>query len=49
MSELVESGLLRGAPVDALGYPYILSDAGKADLNLKSPLRDKWIKAPASK
>jgi hypothetical protein len=49
ISELVESGLLRGAPVDALGYAYILSDAGKAELNLKSPLRDKWIKAPASK
>jgi hypothetical protein len=49
MSELVESGLLRGVPVDALGYSYILSDAGKAELNLKSPLRDKWIKALASK
>ena len=49
MSELVQSGLLRGAPVDALGYPYILSEAGKAELNLKTPLRDRWIKAPASK
>jgi hypothetical protein len=47
MSELVQSGLLRGEPVDALGYPYILSEAGKAELNLKTPLRDKWIKAPA--
>jgi hypothetical protein len=49
MSELVQSGLLRGEPKDALGYPYILSEAGKAELNLKTPLRDKWIKAPASK
>jgi hypothetical protein len=49
MSELVQSGLLRGAPVDALGYPYILSEAGKAELNLKTPLRERWIKAPASK
>jgi hypothetical protein len=49
MSELVRSGLLRGAPVDALGYPYILSEAGKAELNLNTPLRDRWIKAPASK
>jgi hypothetical protein len=49
LSELVQSGLLRGEPVDALGYPYVLSEAGKAELNLKSPLRDRWIKAPASK
>ena len=49
MSELVQSGLLHGAPVDALGYPYILSEAGKAELNLKTPLRERWIKAPASK
>src|ERR1700731_5120368 len=44
MSELVQSGLLRGAPVDALGYPYTLSEAGKAELNLKTPLRERWIK-----
>src|SRR3984893_4338202 len=49
MSELVQSGLLRGAPLDALGYPYILSEAGKAELNLKTPLRERWIKAPESK
>jgi hypothetical protein len=41
--------LLHGEPIDALGYPYILSEAGKAELNLKTPLRDKWIKAPESK
>src|SRR6202045_3774113 len=46
MSELVQSGLLRGAPVDALGYPYTLSEAGKAELNLKTPLRERWIKDP---
>jgi hypothetical protein len=49
MRELVQSGLLHGEPVDGLGYPYILSEEGKAELNLKTPLRDKWIKAPASK
>jgi hypothetical protein len=49
MRELVHSGLLRVEPVDGLGYPYILSEDGKAELNLKTPLRDKWIKAPASK
>ncbi len=45
ISELVQSGLLRGEPVDALGYPYVLSEAGKAELNPKSPLREKWIKS----
>jgi tetratricopeptide (TPR) repeat protein len=45
MSELFQSGLLRGEPVDPLGYPYIFSEAGKAELNLKTPLREKWIKA----
>jgi hypothetical protein len=49
MSELVQSGLLRGEPVDPSGYLYILSEAGKAELNLKTPLRDKWFKEPASK
>jgi tetratricopeptide (TPR) repeat protein len=49
MSELVQSGLLLGEPVDPLGYAYVLSEAGKAELNSNSPLRDKWIKAPASK
>src|SRR6202035_956354 len=36
ISELVGSGLLRGEPVDALGYPYVLSEAGKAELNPNS-------------
>lgn len=49
MSELVVSGLLPGEPVDALGYPYVLSGKGKAELNSTTPLRDKWIKAPANK
>jgi len=45
ISELVQSGFLHGEPVDALGYPYVLSEAGKAVLNSKSPLREKWIKS----
>jgi len=49
MSDLVLSGLLLGEPVDPLGYPYVLSEAGKAEINSESPLRKKWIKAPASK
>src|ERR1700731_388622 len=46
MSELVQNGLLRREPVDALGYPYTLSEAGKAELNLKTPLRERWMKDP---
>jgi hypothetical protein len=48
MSELAQSGLLRGEPVDALGYTYVLSEGGKAEINLESPLRDKKIKTPAN-
>jgi tetratricopeptide (TPR) repeat protein len=46
VSELVRAGLLQGVPVDALGYPYTLSEDGKAELNLDSPLLEKQIMAP---
>jgi tetratricopeptide (TPR) repeat protein len=46
VSELVQAGLLQGVPVDALGYPYTLSEAGKAEINLDSPLLEKQIMAP---
>jgi tetratricopeptide (TPR) repeat protein len=46
VSELVRAGLLQGVPVDALGYPYTLSEEGKAELNLDSPLLEKQIMAP---
>ena len=36
--ELVNAGLLRGAPVDPDGIPYVIGKDGKADLNLDSPL-----------
>ncbi len=49
INELVRSGLLRGAPVDALGYPYTLSEEGKAEINLDSPLLEKQIMAPKEK
>ncbi len=32
ISELVQAGLLKGVPVDALGYAYTLSEDGKAEL-----------------
>jgi hypothetical protein len=43
MSELVQAGLLKGAPVDALGYAYTLSEEGKAELNVDSPLLEKQV------
>jgi hypothetical protein len=49
ISDLVKAGLLRGAPVDPLGYPYTLSDDGKAQLNLDSPLTEKQIMAQPRK
>jgi len=49
MSELVLSGLLLGEPVDPLGYPYVLSEAGKAEISAESPLKKKSIKTPGSK
>jgi hypothetical protein len=49
LSELVQAGLLQGTPVDALGYPYTLSEEGKAEINLDSPLLEKQIMAPKDK
>jgi len=43
VSELVQSGLLKGAPVDALGYAYTLSGDGKAELSVDSPLLEKQV------
>jgi hypothetical protein len=43
ISELVQAGLLKGAPVDALGYAYTLSEEGKAELNVDSPLLEKQV------
>jgi hypothetical protein len=39
MSELVQEGLLRGEPMDPLGYPYVLSEGGTAEINPQSPLK----------
>jgi len=43
ISELVQAGLLKGVPVDALGYAYTLSEDGKAELNVESPLLEKQV------
>jgi hypothetical protein len=43
ISDLVQAGFLRGAPTDADGYPYVLDEDGKADLNLNSPLLEEKL------
>ncbi|MGH9677337.1 MAG: tetratricopeptide repeat protein, partial [Candidatus Acidiferrum sp.] len=43
MSELIQAGLLRGEPVDPLGYTYVLGPDGKAALNLDSPLLEEQL------
>jgi len=48
ISEMVLSGLLLGEPVDPSGYPYVLSEAGKAEMNPESPLKKKAITSPGS-
>ena len=49
LSALVQAGLLQGTPVDALGFPYTLSEEGKAQLNLDSPLLEKQVMVQPSK
>ena len=43
IAELIEAGLLKGAPRDPDGYPYVLGEGGKAELNLNSPLLEKTL------
>ena len=38
LQDLINAGLLRGAPVDPLGFVYVFDADGKAQLNPKSPL-----------
>jgi len=38
LNELVSAGVLRGAPVDPEGIPYVVGMTGHAELNSKSPL-----------
>jgi len=44
ISELAQTGLLSGQPVDPEGYPYVLGQLGRAEPNPKSPLREEWLK-----
>ena len=43
MLELVQAGLVRGLPVDPLGYEYVFGEDGKAELNLDSPLLEEQL------
>jgi hypothetical protein len=43
MRELIDAGLLRGVPVDPEGYPYVIGEDGKAELNLNSPLLEQQV------
>ena len=43
MSELVQGGLLPRAPGDPQGYPYVLGEGGKAELNLNSPMLEEKL------
>jgi hypothetical protein len=43
LNDLVQAGLLRGMPVDPLGYVYVIGEDGKAELNLDSPLLEQQV------
>jgi hypothetical protein len=43
MSELVQAGLLPRMPGDPDGYPYVLGEGGKAELNLNSPMLEEKL------
>jgi hypothetical protein len=44
IEELVEAGLLPGAPRDPQNYPYVIGDDGKAAIHPESPLLADWIR-----
>ena len=43
MSELVQAGLLTGSARRSEGYPYVLGEGGKAELNLNSPMLEEKL------
>ncbi len=43
MTEMVQAGLLRGIPSDAMGYAYVFGEDGKAELNVESPLLEQQL------
>jgi tetratricopeptide (TPR) repeat protein len=43
MSDMIQAGLLRGLPIDPMGYAYVFGEDGKAELNLDSPLLEQQL------
>jgi tetratricopeptide (TPR) repeat protein len=43
MRDLVQAEMIRGLPVDPLGFAYVLGVDGKAELNLDSPLLEQQL------
>jgi hypothetical protein len=43
IGELVQAGLSKEVPNDPEGYPYVLGEGGKAELNLDSPMLEKQL------
>jgi tetratricopeptide (TPR) repeat protein len=43
IAELVQAGLMKGVMKDPEGYPYVLGDDGKAEVNLNSPILEKML------
>ena len=43
IAELVQAGLMKGVMKDPDGYPYVLGDDGKAEVNLNSPILEKML------
>jgi tetratricopeptide (TPR) repeat protein len=43
ISELTQAGLIKGVVRDPEGYPYVLGEGGKAELNLDSPLLERML------
>jgi len=45
VTDLIQAGLLSGVPKDPNGFPYVVNEEGKVDLNPKSPLVEARRKA----
>jgi tetratricopeptide (TPR) repeat protein len=43
ISELVQARLIKGVARDPEGYPYVLGEGGKAELNLDSPMLERML------
>ena len=43
LGELAQAGLIRGVPRDPEGYPYVLGEGGKTEVNLNSPMLEQIL------